>query len=83
MQRPHVFLDLAVPRDIDPRIGGLPNVSLFDMDHLGLQHTVDPDVILQQAEQILQEYQEEFIRWYEFREFIPKIHEIAKRLPKT
>lgn len=81
LQRPHVFLDLAVPRDIDPRIGSLPNVSLFDMDHLGLQHTVDPD-ILQQAEQILQEYQEEFIRWYEFREFIPKIHEISQAVAK-
>ncbi|MCI9575399.1 MAG: glutamyl-tRNA reductase [Clostridiales bacterium] len=81
LQRPHVFLDLAVPRDIDPRIGSLPGVSLFDMDHLGLQHTVKPD-ILQQAEQILRGYQEEFIRWYEFREFIPQIHEISQAVAK-
>jgi len=32
--RPMVVLDLAVPRDFDPRIGGLPGVWLYSIDDL-------------------------------------------------
>jgi glutamyl-tRNA reductase len=32
--RPLVVLDLAVPRDFDPRIGGLPGVWLYSVDDL-------------------------------------------------
>jgi glutamyl-tRNA reductase len=31
-RQPLVIFDLAVPRDIDPRIGELPNVTLFDCE---------------------------------------------------
>ena len=33
--RPLVVLDLAVPRDFDPRIGGRPGVWLYSIDDLG------------------------------------------------
>ncbi len=32
--RPLLLVDLAVPRDIDPFLGELPNVTLLDIDHL-------------------------------------------------
>lgn len=32
--RPLLFIDIAVPRDIDPQVGELSNVYLFDMDDL-------------------------------------------------
>jgi glutamyl-tRNA reductase len=32
--RPLFLIDIAVPRDIDPEIGGLPNVFLYDIDDL-------------------------------------------------
>lgn len=32
--RPLVLVDIAVPRDIDPEAGLVPNVSLFDIDRL-------------------------------------------------
>ncbi len=32
--RPMMLIDLAVPRDIDPECGELPNVSLYDIDDL-------------------------------------------------
>jgi glutamyl-tRNA reductase len=32
--RPLVFLDLALPHDVDPRVGTLPGVSLVDLDAL-------------------------------------------------
>ena len=33
-KQPLVLIDLAVPRDIDPAVATLPNVHLFDVDHL-------------------------------------------------
>ena len=32
--RPLVLVDIAVPRDIDPAVAGLPNVFLYDIDDL-------------------------------------------------
>src|SRR5207245_2728606 len=34
-RRPLFLLDLAVPRDIDPAVGELPDVHLFNIDDLG------------------------------------------------
>jgi glutamyl-tRNA reductase len=36
-QRPLVLIDIAVPRDIDPAAANIPNVRLFDIDHLNAQ----------------------------------------------
>ncbi|HET9910028.1 MAG TPA: glutamyl-tRNA reductase, partial [Anaerolineales bacterium] len=35
--RPLVLIDLAVPRDIDPSVAGIPHVKLFDIDGLNEQ----------------------------------------------
>ena len=32
--KPLFMVDIAVPRDLDPRIGELPNVFLYDIDDL-------------------------------------------------
>ncbi len=77
LQSPHTFLDLAVPRDIDERIGELPMVSLFDLDHLGLQRIAGPD-ILKQAYEILSGYQEQFALWYAFRQMVPEIQRVSR-----
>ena len=37
--RPLFMMDIAVPRDLDPQISGLPNVFLYDIDDL--EHIVD------------------------------------------
>jgi len=31
---PRLFIDLAVPRDIDPKIKSLDNVELYDLDSI-------------------------------------------------
>ena len=33
--RPLFFIDIAVPRDVDPAVGELPNVFCYDVDDLG------------------------------------------------
>lgn len=47
-QRPLVFLDLAVPRDIDPAVRALPGVQLFDVDDL--RQNVDTALAARQRE---------------------------------
>ncbi len=34
--RPLLIIDIAVPRDVDPAVGGLPSVTLLDMDDLSV-----------------------------------------------
>ena len=32
--RPMVIVDISVPRDVDPAVGGIPGIALFDIDDL-------------------------------------------------
>lgn len=75
---PHIFIDLAMPRDIDSRITQLPNVSLFDMDDLSLPPSVVTIEQIQHAKEILLEHQTEFEHWYAFRQWVPMIQSISK-----
>lgn len=68
----YVFVDLAVPRDIDPEITSCPQVTLYDMDQIGVRAGCD-DSQLDAARQIMEEYKEEFQNWYYFRQWIPTI----------
>jgi glutamyl-tRNA reductase len=43
LQKAMVILDLAVPRDVDPAVGGLPGVKLFTVDDIA------PDSCLEQG----------------------------------
>ncbi len=46
--RPLLLVDLAVPRDIDPFLNELPNVTLLDIDHL--KHGIAKSKAARQAE---------------------------------
>jgi glutamyl-tRNA reductase len=35
--RPLIFVDIAVPRDVDPLVGQIPNVQCYDIDDLALR----------------------------------------------
>ena len=41
-QRPIFFVDIAVPRDIDPRINSIDNIFVYDIDDL--QHVADANL---------------------------------------
>lgn len=76
--RKRIFVDLAVPRDIDPAISGLEGVILLDSDSLGCSTHLD--IIsdsLGLAIRIIEEHIEEFLRWDKARAFIPILNEIA------
>jgi glutamyl-tRNA reductase len=72
------MFDLALPRDIDPRIGSLPNVRLYDIDRLGGRLIDGEDrKKLARIEEIINEGLGEYERWSRMRTLIPKINEIS------
>jgi glutamyl-tRNA reductase len=65
--RPLLFLDLAVPRDVEPSIARLPNVFLHDLDALGMlvaQSLAQRHAEVPKVEAIIEEELSRFLRWH-------------------
>jgi glutamyl-tRNA reductase len=70
------FIDIAVPRDIDPSVGRLENVYLYNIDDL--QEIVDENMKNRRreairAEQIVEEEVAQFSNWLKELEAVPTI----------
>ncbi len=84
-QRPEralFIVDIAVPRDVDPTVAEVPNVSLVDID--GLKSVVDERLDLRReaipaAEEIIAEYVERFENWYRARVAVPVIARLTQK----
>jgi glutamyl-tRNA reductase len=82
-QRPLFFIDIAVPRDIDPKINRLDNVFLYDIDDL--QGIVAHNMAERrqeaiQAERIVQEECLKFKNWLNGLEVVPTIITLRKKM---
>lgn len=69
---PKVFIDLAVPRDIDPKITEDPErgslIEYYDLDMLSKDEVEESkDEQMMEINEILREFEEEFYRWYDFK----------------
>jgi len=76
-----MFIDIAVPRDIDPAVGKLPGVKLYDIDDL--QNVVDHNLMERKraailADAIIEDMVEEFARWQGEQYVIPTISALIK-----
>jgi glutamyl-tRNA reductase len=74
--RPLSFIDIAVPRDLDPAIGKLEGCHLYDIDDL--QSVVDASVASRReeavrAEEIVAEEGERFVEWWRSLDVVPAI----------
>lgn len=81
--RPLFFIDIAVPRDIDPRVNRLPNVYVYDIDDL--KGVVDENVQDRQqealkAERIIDEAVLRFSRWRRSLDVVPTIVALHRKL---
>jgi glutamyl-tRNA reductase len=77
--RPLLLLDIALPRDIDPRVRGVPGLTLIDMDDLERYCPVDVSARQaeqQQAEGLAAEEAERLAEWLRFRAVSPAIAEL-------
>ena len=72
-----ILIDLAVPRDIDPEVGKLQNVSLYDIDSFRID-AASPKLqaSMQKAGEILDDQMKEFYDWFNGRDIFPRIEEI-------
>lgn len=87
--RPIVMVDIAVPRDIEPAVGKLSNVYLYNVDDL--QQVVTEthgrrDTAVEQSQQLLRRHVDEFVQWFGARDVGPIVkalyehsHDIARR----
>ena len=73
-----VFVDLAVPRDIDPAVGDLPGGRLLCMDDLGMEQlSIEQQEQKERAKEKIAEALAEFERFFNGRDLIPRIEKIA------
>ncbi|MDB5084413.1 MAG: glutamyl-tRNA reductase [Bacilli bacterium] len=81
-QRPLFLIDIAVPRDLDPRINKLDNVYLYDIDDLQGVIAVNLEERLLaagQVERLIQEALIDFEQWERTQDVIPLISALKDR----
>jgi glutamyl-tRNA reductase len=83
MGKPMFLVDIAVPRDIDPRIADIDDAYLYDIDDL--QQVVQGNVELreqeaEQANQIIEQEAASFLGWLKSLESVPLIRSIQQRM---
>lgn len=76
-RKPVFMIDLAVPRDIDPRVAEMDDTYLYTIDDL--RHVVAGNLKLReeaarQAEALIDEHALEFTRWLDSRDAAGTIH---------
>jgi glutamyl-tRNA reductase len=81
-RKPVFMIDLAVPRDIDPRIADMPDVYLYTIDDLRSVVTENlklREEAARQADVLIDEHAREFSRWLETKDSGHTIGEIRAR----
>lgn len=81
--RPMFFIDIAVPRDIDPRINEIDNVYVYDIDDLqGIVESNREERRREaaKAEEIVQEGLISFDRWLRSLEVVPTILDLRRKM---
>ena len=75
------FVDLAVPRDIDPTVGDLPGVRLLCMDDLDMEQlSEEQKEQTARAQEKISEALAEFERFFYGRDLIPRIGRFADEM---
>lgn len=76
-------VDLAVPRDVDPAVGGLPGVHLLDIDDLrDLQDQHGFGEALVAARRIVDQASEDWQVWCRTREAVPLIADLRAHVDR-
>jgi glutamyl-tRNA reductase len=74
--KPMFFIDIAVPRDIDPKVNDVENVYLYDMDDLQgvvASNLEGRKVEAQKAEEIVEQEIGQFFKWLSSLDVTPTI----------
>ena len=84
--RPLFMIDIAVPRDVDPRVGTMDNVFVYDVDDL--QQVAEENLATRareaaEAERIIDEEVESFLAWRRSLELAPTIVALRTRFAQV
>ncbi|MCB2184619.1 MAG: glutamyl-tRNA reductase [Desulfobulbaceae bacterium] len=80
--RPLFLIDIAVPRDLDPKINDLDNIYLYDVDDLS--HVVEANKSEREqeaarAQRIVEEETLKFLQWIEEMQLTPTITALRRK----
>ena len=81
-QKPIFFIDIADPRDIEPSVGDVENVYLYNIDDLqkvANENIKDREKEARKAEALVQDEVVKFVDWYKTLEVTPTIVALRKR----
>ncbi len=70
---PRFVVDLAMPRDIQPQVGEVPGVTLYNVDTLGAEQSRE---VPAQVLDVLDDYMGRFYEWHNYRKCLPAIEEL-------
>ncbi|MGI5897339.1 MAG: glutamyl-tRNA reductase [Oscillospiraceae bacterium] len=76
-----VLVDLAVPRDIDPAARALEGLTVYDMDDLGAEPSVDPES-LRAAKLLLKQAADDFEQWADCRSHVQEVQYVGEQTAK-
>jgi glutamyl-tRNA reductase len=81
--RPLFLIDIAVPRDVDPEVGNIPDVYLYDVDDL--QGIISSNLQSRRqeadkAESIIEAEVRKFMNWLRNLEIVPTIASLRKKV---
>src|SRR4030042_1568197 len=81
-QKPIFFIDIADPRDIEPQVGDIENIYLYNIDDLqrvANENMEDREIEAQKAEAIVQNEVAKFVNWYRSLDVTPTIVALRKK----
>lgn len=84
--RPLVFIDIAVPRDVDPAVGDLANVFLFDIDDLesiSAHHLAERQAEVVRVEALISNQLARFNRWLKGLQAVPLIQQLEAEFERV
>ncbi|MSR37042.1 MAG: glutamyl-tRNA reductase [Gemmatimonadetes bacterium] len=84
--RPLLMVDIAIPRDVEPEVGGLPNVFLYNVDHL--QKILDEILDLRRvaavaAEELVAREASAFGSWHRSLAAVPAIRALREHFERV
>ncbi|MEO1232978.1 MAG: glutamyl-tRNA reductase [Myxococcota bacterium] len=80
--RPILFVDIAVPRDVDPRVGEVDNCYVYDVDDLKAVLETNRELRRKEAEaaeELIRGELEEHVRWAKSQEVVPVIKALREK----
>jgi len=80
-KKPLLVVDIAVPRDIDPAVGAIEGVTLYNIDDLDEQinsNRAKRSSEIPKARAIVEEFTAAFAQWYDSLDLVPLISRLTQ-----